>query len=308
MDLSPPQMVAIDGLQVRRIREEKRLTQLYVAKVVGVTTDTVSRWENNRYPSIRRDNAINLAEALEVELEEILKQEQGEEAGTEPVEPATVVASSVGRKPWIIALVIVVIVVAGFALTRLNDAAPVLTAERIVPPYAAPGSRILIRDLIRMEKPLKGMIVKESFPSGWRLIAADPEPSSSSDAVSPGARWIFRNPAERVVLFYLVEVAADATLEDTPVVGGELIANPEGNHFSVPLQTSGQMRIAPLHWADTNANQVIDDLEILAVSELTEQTELLNEEWDRIEALWDAGAYVWSPGQHDFVPAVPASE
>ncbi len=58
--LEPPS-IAVDGTSLRRIREEKRLTQLYVSKVVGVTTDTVSRWENNRYPTIRRDNAVKLA-------------------------------------------------------------------------------------------------------------------------------------------------------------------------------------------------------------------------------------------------------
>ena len=37
--------VRLDGSAIRRIREEQKLTQFYIAKVVGVTTDTVSRWE-----------------------------------------------------------------------------------------------------------------------------------------------------------------------------------------------------------------------------------------------------------------------
>ena len=57
--------VCLDGGEVKRQRELHGLTQLYVSKVVGVTTDTISRWENNRYPTIRRENAINLADALE---------------------------------------------------------------------------------------------------------------------------------------------------------------------------------------------------------------------------------------------------
>ena len=67
-----PVTVFLDGSAAKQIREEKNLTQLYVSKVVGVTTDTISRWENNRYPTIKRDNALKLAEALEVEVEEIL--------------------------------------------------------------------------------------------------------------------------------------------------------------------------------------------------------------------------------------------
>ena len=35
--------VAVDGTKLRTIREGKKLTQLYVASVVGVTTDTISR-------------------------------------------------------------------------------------------------------------------------------------------------------------------------------------------------------------------------------------------------------------------------
>ena len=38
-----PPMVCLDGTKVRTIREQQKLTQLYVAKVVGVTTDTISR-------------------------------------------------------------------------------------------------------------------------------------------------------------------------------------------------------------------------------------------------------------------------
>jgi len=72
--LSPS--VAVDGARVRGIRETNKLTQLYVANVVGVTTDTISRWENNRYPTIKRDNAEKLAIALEVDLAEILKSEE----------------------------------------------------------------------------------------------------------------------------------------------------------------------------------------------------------------------------------------
>ena len=47
-DKSAQAIVPLDGLRARKIRETKKLTQLYVANVVGVTTDTISRWENNR--------------------------------------------------------------------------------------------------------------------------------------------------------------------------------------------------------------------------------------------------------------------
>ena len=71
-----PVMIRIDGSKIRQIREQKGLTQLYVATAVDVTTDTVSRWENKRYPSIKKENGQKLAEALEVELEAILETDE----------------------------------------------------------------------------------------------------------------------------------------------------------------------------------------------------------------------------------------
>ncbi len=81
MDTRPePPTVRIDGDRIRRLREEKELTQLYVATVVGVTTDTVSRWENRRYQTVKRQNALKLAQALEVDLNDILEKEENRAA------------------------------------------------------------------------------------------------------------------------------------------------------------------------------------------------------------------------------------
>lgn len=68
-------MIRIDGTKIRQIREQKGLTQLYIATAVEVTTDTVSRWENKRYPSIKKENALKLAQALEVDLSELMESE-----------------------------------------------------------------------------------------------------------------------------------------------------------------------------------------------------------------------------------------
>ena len=74
----------IDGEVIRRLREEQGLTQLYVAKVVGVTSDTISRWENNRYPRIKTANAQRLAEALETEVDAIVQQPEEEDVAQTP--------------------------------------------------------------------------------------------------------------------------------------------------------------------------------------------------------------------------------
>ena len=87
----PTQMVKIDGSKVRKLREAKGFTQLYVATVVGVTTDTISRWENKRYPSIKEENGLKLAEALEVSLDQILEDED------KPQEPPEIQAMPVSH-------------------------------------------------------------------------------------------------------------------------------------------------------------------------------------------------------------------
>ncbi len=294
--------VAIDGGVIRRIREEHKLTQLYVAKVVGVTTDTVSRWENNRYPTIKRDNALKLAEALEVDLEEILQKEDTETAENYP-------RQKIQSKYWLFLLLL-----AGAGLLLLvflfqfnSTPVPILQATRILPRYAAPGSHILIQIKLSATRPLKGMILKETFPSGWHLLASEPV-VSHLDSDSGVARWIFRKPLVSSRVFYILEVPENIPLNTDVSISGELIANPDGHRTSVIVQSIGKMEIRPFHWADMNGDQVIDDLEILEVSDLTEIAKTLNLDWDQIEAIWETGGYRWDSEKKQFVPVSPSPE
>ena len=292
MSLHESPSVSIDGQAIRRIREEKRLTQLYVAKVVGVTTDTVSRWENNRYPTIRRDNAINLADALDVTLEEILKQQE---------EPVVETPSPASRNIWPVVLLALFLLAGSvwFFSQRQIEVSNDIHATRLQPLYAAPGSRILIRVQLEMDKPYKGVIIKEQFPEGWTLIDAFPPVSSLGNQKS--ARWMLRNPASRTMISYLLEVAADEA-DGQAHISGEIITNPDGQRASVRISSSQGMEIAPLHWVDADGNQVIDDVEILEISDLFDQSEIFRNEWEQIEDLWDAGSYRWDHQRRRFIP------
>ncbi len=295
--------VAIDGHAAKRIREEKRLTQFYVSKVVGVTTDTVSRWENNRYPTIMRDNALKLAEALEVELEEILKSQPDVEEQLEPV-PAT------GRRAvtLFIVLAVILLTIAGYYYTRPVPVPPLtLCAKRILPVYAAPGSKILIWVELSTDKLLKGMILKETFPTGWHLVEAQPV-VSHLDKTAGRARWIFRKPPLKIRVFYLLKVPEDATSAANSTISGELIANPDGQRTSTVVESVRSMTIAPYHWADTNGDGVIDDMEILEVSDLTDEANNLHVDWDLIESIWEAGGYKWRKDIKQFVPVESPDE
>lgn len=289
--------VSIDGEAIRKIREGKRLTQLYVAKVVGVTTDTVSRWENNRYPTIRRDNALKLAEALEVELEEILKQH-------DPPEPEVVAEEIVTPKktwPMIVGLGVLLLIVVVVFFSRSSHQPPQILAKRYLSPYAAPGSRVLIRVHLSSDKPLKGMILREEYPVGWKLVASEP-PASSLDNEVGKARWIFRNPQSQNIVAYLLEVPKGAAVASVVELTGELIANPDGQRTAISPESIGQMQVQPLHWADSNGNLIIEDLEILEVSDLLDETGQLYLDWDLLETLWDAGGYQWNAEKSAFAP------
>ncbi len=301
--------VAIDGAVIRRIREDSRLTQLYVAKVVGVTTDTVSRWENNRYPTIRRDNAIKLAEALEVDLADILKQDLGESPSS-AADPASLPGNSLsGRKRYAFilgALVVVLVLLAIFWLRQQQGIPLHLQAVRILPPYAAPGSKILLQVDVEAEQPLK-MILKERLPAGWRFVDAKPK-ASNVDEKNGLVRWIFKTPLQQAKIFYLLEVADAARVGEHIEVSGELVANTATGPYTVAIPSRGKLTVAPLHWADRNGNSVIDDMEILAVSDLSAETGDALVNWNLIEDLWEAGGYRWDQQKRLFVPAPRPSE
>ena len=81
-----------------------------------------------------------------------------------------------------------------------------------------------------------------------------------------------------------------------------IITNPDGQRSTVPILTSRKMQIAPLHWVDADGNHVIDDAEILDISDLFDETDVMRSEWEQIEAIWDAGGYQWDKLQGRFVP------
>lgn len=291
--------VCIDAAEVKRIREGSQLTQLYVSKVVGVTTDTISRWENNRYPTIRRENAIKLAEALEVALEDIL---------LKPVEDPVETASSAQNKPTLIWLVFaVVFMVALLALVPLLSKSPpppaAVTAERILPDFAAPGSSVPVQVRLTYRAKSGGVILREYFPKGWKIVQAHP-PASSLDNVHGIARWIIKAGENTDRVVYLVQVDNQAKLNTEESFQGEIVASREGSQSAVSTQGDGATKIASVHWADTNGDGHIDDVEMLEGSFTIEDMAGVHIDWNDLEKLWDAGSYTWDMGKEKFIPKV----
>jgi transcriptional regulator with XRE-family HTH domain len=289
--------VCIDATEVKRIREGQQLTQFYVSKVVGVTTDTISRWENNRYPTIRRENALKLAEALEVPLADILlKPAEGALEGEVPAQKKSPVL-------WfIIAALILVALFALFSSLATSPSLPAsVTAERILPNFAGPGSSIPVQIRLTHRAKGGGVIVREYFPKGWKLVQANP-PASSLDNVNGVARWIIKAGDDRDRVVYLVQVDPAAKLDAEEIFQGEIVASREGSQSAVPVQGENNILVAPVHWVDADGNERIDDGEMLEGSFTIEDMAGVHIDWHDLEELWDAGSYSWDDKKNKFLP------
>lgn len=277
-------MVAIDGNRIRYLREDKKLTQLYVASVVGVTTDTISRWENNRYPSIKRDNAEKLAAALEVELDEILRRIEPK-PHEEPAPPRLLflpaVASALGF-----------LLLAGIVLLYLAGR-PSLAATRTLPHFAAPGEIIPVQIKLDLKKGnFRGLIVKERLPAGWWQVKSAPEGTLSSNGAQE-IKWLIPGDAGKVTISYTVRIPAQATLRSVAQFSGEVVAEAGQKARSFPTSGAARSTVASVHWADDNGDGMIDDNEIIPAFYLTDEMKGLGLDWKTIEAIWSGKGYAW---------------
>lgn len=293
-------MVRLDGAALKRLREELRLTQLYVSKVVGVTTDTISRWENNRYPTIRRDNALKLAEALETGIEELLEK------------PAAPVAEPPPRRSFpllpsvlLAALVLAVAVLLALRVGRQGTPPPAsITAQRFLPHYAAPGTAVPVQVRLTPRAEEGGFILREYLPKGWKLVQSSP-PASSLDNDNGVVRWIIKSGDARDRIVYMVQVDRFAKIGSEGIFQGEVVASSGDNQTAVPVQGEGRVPVAAVQWSDQNADGRIDDGEMLQASYIVDEMAGVHIDWPELERLWNAGGYRWDEGRDRFVPVKP---
>jgi transcriptional regulator with XRE-family HTH domain len=280
------------------IREAKKLTQLYVANVVGVTTDTISRWENNRYPSIKRDNAEKLAIALEVSLEEIIRPEEAE---TPPVEPGPAPTSPPRSRPrWgVIALIALLLPAAILLLvTHRRDETPV--AVRTLPPFAAPGATIPVQVKIISNGPTgKGYILKEQFPKGWRLVSALPPVPADREAAGT-AKWLLPAAEGQQTVSYTVRIPPDQPLKGKVTFVGSVVTHSGDQARTDAVGGSSTVVVADRHWADRNGDGRIDDTEIMPAYYMCEEMKGLGLDWKSIESIWNGRGYRWDSASGTF--------
>ncbi|PLX48697.1 MAG: XRE family transcriptional regulator [Desulfobulbaceae bacterium] len=298
-------MVRIDGSRVRQLREKKGLTQLYVATAVGVTTDTISRWENRHYQSVKLENARGLAAALEVELAAILEASEPQEA--EEVEGAESVAASVsvpspagswfkgrGALPAILLLAAMLALVVLLMRNKEQDLAPDigLTATRKIPAHAMPGYPMPVVITVESTASPVSVLIKEILPSRVRVV-------SSSATLQPAGKeelkWIVKHLSGRQRFGYMVR----------PTNGEDLhfhgtVASGAGRGQEVVIGGGQSVAMAPFHWADTNRDNIISDDEILVVYDDFEDVDGLDVDVELVEEMWIGSGYRWDENKEAF--------
>ncbi len=295
----------INGETIRRLREEKGLTQLYVATVVGVTTDTISRWEHRRYPSIKPENAKKLAEALGVALEEILDHATPAAPPVEtlelpPEQPLPPPPLPRNRRLGIgLAIFLAITILAVFLAWWFDNQKPLrVTATRILPPQAPVGLpfpvAITVTPATNEAIPL---IVSETVAPECSVIASVP-PFSAVNTATRTFRWITK-PEGPTTLFYLAVIKPHHPLVPQLPFHGEITMRGRSGVMT-PIGGADNIPVAPYHWADRNRDFKIDDEEILAVYD-TFGAAGLNLEASKLEDIWSGHGYRWDATRHQLV-------
>lgn len=316
-------MVNIDGAKIRRIREEKGLTQLYVATVVGVTTDTISRWENRRYPSIKKENAVKLAEAIESQMADII--DHGQPASpAEPQAPQTGTSSAQEEPAFradttapptdppasprfsiravILSGIFLLSALIGLALFWWYTASyeeGQVTATRILPAHATPGVAfpVIIEVSTGTVRPFS-LILKETLPPDG--IPAQGKPPFVNQASDPPAlKWIGKISGGRAVYSYLARLKPETKMETTHQFTGGITVRSDDNP-SLPVAGADSLQASPHHWADSNQDGRIDDEELLFVYETYGGIDDLHFGKKLIEKIWAARGYRWNPETSDY--------
>lgn len=301
-------MASIDGEKVRKLREAKGLTQLYLATFVGVTTDTISRWENRRYPNIKHENAEKLAEALEVELVEILENESmmpqvsGEAAGgdeaPDPDSGRTGRPLSAWRRTWPLFLIVLALVVVWQYNGEQREEVAV-AAYRVLPPHIPAGGVFPV--IINVE--LQGgvgfpLIIKESVPPGCVPVKSSPD-FTKVDEKQNILKWISRTGGPKSTIAYLARVSPAAT--ETSLHFSGTVTVRDAGRPTAEIRGASRLAIADFHWADFNRDGRIDDEEILTIYDKYGALDRLGFDWEEIDDIWSDLGYRWDGVQKKFI-------
>lgn len=290
-------MVQISGSSVRTLREQQNLTQLYLATAVGVTTETISRWERQESPTIKEENGLKLADVLSVSLQELRDvEEQGSEGPADlppqsgPLRPARIVAL------FLVVALVLFSVLLFIYVGRKSVAVIQLTGRRNMPAHSVSGQPfpVVLEVAFAADKKSSFLLI-EQIPSGCRVLKTVPPATVMEDGL---LKWIDKDGPGHSTFAYI----ASCTPVDfaTPLAfNGSLLVR-QARRKEVVVEGSKSLRLLPFHWADSDKNGVIDDEELLAVYDDFGRVAGLGVDVEEVEAIWMGSGYRWDSSQQVF--------
>jgi transcriptional regulator with XRE-family HTH domain len=299
----PMSMVKINGSKIKLLREQQGLTQLYLATAVEVTTDTISGWENRRYPSIKRDNGLKLAEALNVQLEELLE-ETTEEQEPETLFPKLSQKNQPHQNPrpriamnWpllILSGTIFCIILAFIWFFVHSSPSISFSVERIVPPHCIDGQPFpVVIKVTGAPDVATALIIKETLSENGTIHTTSPKVAAGG-LKNNQIRWL-KKINSKGLFAYVVTMSGKEASEMT-------FAGTAAISHDSELSIKGQNTIAIglHHWADTNKDNIISDDEILTVYDQYSEITDIDLDIDLIEEIWLGSEYLWDTATATF--------
>lgn len=316
-----PAMVNIDGSKVKSIRENQGLTQLYVATAVGVTTDTISRWENKRYPKIKKENGLKLAESLEVNLEDLL-----EEVPTENISPdltpsptiekneisesshkqitsstsATIPSATIKFKNktkaiGFASIIMLILIVTALLLLQKSQNSMTISANRHLPTHYIPGAPFPVAISINFEsKKDQSYVVKEQLPESSKILHTTPK-AHLKGTKSNTLKWLKK--AKMGNRFTYVVTLPQNVSDTKQIFTGSVSHGMTETRLEIRGNT--QTKASIHHWADSDSDNRISDQEILSAYDLYNGA--LGIDFNLIEEIWMGTGYRWDPAKNAIV-------
>ena len=295
-------MIKIDGEKIRKLRESQGLTQLYMATAVEVTTDTISRWENKRYPTIKEENAEKLAEALGVTIDEILLEEEEVADAANQREQATDNSSTqaplLHRRTLLLIVGVLLLAVVGiaFAISLFYDRqniADVVSVKRIMPANTIPEVAFpVVIEVQYSGRESISIILKEKLPPGSEIIQTSPVAGSTSDSLE--TKWIHKLTST-TRFSYLIKI--NGSPNDEFKFDGSVSTSKRSG--SIAVSGNNLVTLGKFHWADINGDNRISDQEILTVFDYYSGIDDFTVDIEFIEKMWLGSSYLWDSEKKD---------
>jgi transcriptional regulator with XRE-family HTH domain len=289
-------MVQISGSTLRALREKQNLTQLYLATAVGVTTETISRWERQDAPTLKEENAVKLADVLAVPLQDML--DSVVEEIEEDSRPVVAAGFFKNNRTLVIAAAALVLGILVFVLIKFGGGdVHNISAKRIIPAHSVPGHifPVLLEVELESEDTIS-LLLKEELPQGCSVVHTIPQ----ATAVDHGfVKWVARNVSGLRLFSYLVRCLPDIQNKEPLFFKGLLLVR-QSRRQEIVISGRSKLRLLDFHWADSDKNNVIDDEELLAVYDDFDLVKELNIDVEEIESIWMGSGYIWNAKQSAF--------